>query len=286
MSSLYRQFRNQAEIDAEYDVETAVPDFMVYARHYIEESRLARERLECILDVPYGPTRDETLDIFPAGPGAPVFVFIHGGGWRILSSKEFSCMALGMREMGITTVVVNYSLCPKVSIDEITRQARASVAWVLRRIDRHGGDPSRVVVGGHSAGGQLGAMCVQTDWKGEYGLPADPLAGAELVSGVFDIEPFRWSCHQPMLQINDGVVQRNSPQFHIGPSSTPLLVSWGGDETHEFVRQSETYLKAWQSAGNRAEGLSQPGRNHFDAIYGFEDARNPLAQWVRKTLRA
>ena len=80
---------------------SSVPDFTVYARHYTEESRLARHRLRCELDVPYGPTRDETLDIFPAAErDAPVFVFIHGGYWRMLSSKEFSCVALGLHAPG------------------------------------------------------------------------------------------------------------------------------------------------------------------------------------------
>ena len=281
MPALYRQFATQAEIDAQYDVEKSVPDFTVYARHYIDESRLARHRLRCTLDVPYGPTRDETLDIFPAAvPGAPVFVFIHGGYWRMLSSKEFSCVALGLHELGITTVVVNYALCPKVTIDEISRQMRAAVAWVLRRIDRHGGDPSRVVLGGHSAGGHLTAMCLQTDWAGDYGLPVDPLAGAVMVSGLFDLRPLRWSNMQPMLQLDDGVIQRNSPLFHVRRSATPALISWGGDEPDEFRRQSDDFLSAWQSAGNRARRWPQEGRNHFDAIYGFEDPKSPLAQWI------
>lgn len=281
MPALYRQFTTQDEIDAQYDVERSVPDFTVYARHYIEESRLARHRLRAVLDVPYGPTRDETLDIFPAAdPHAPVFIFIHGGYWRMLSSKEFSCVALGLVQAGITTVVVNYSLVPKVSIDEISRQARAAVAWVLRRIDRHGGDPARVVLGGHSAGGHLTAMCVQTDWAGEYGLPQDPLSGAVMVSGLYDLDPLRYSCMQPQLQLDDGVIRRNSPLLHVRKSATPALVSWGGAEPDEFRRQSESYLRAWKEAGNRAKSWSQPEANHFTAIYGFEDPKSPLCQWI------
>ena len=96
------------------------------------------------------------------------------------------------------TVVANYALCPQVSIDEIVRQMRAAVAWVLTRIDRHGGDPTKVVVGGHSAGAHLTAMCLQTRWKEDYGLPTDdPLAGAVLVSGLYDLEPLRFSLMQP-----------------------------------------------------------------------------------------
>lgn len=281
MPALYRNFSTQAEIDAQYDVEQAVPDFTLYARHYVEESRLARHRLNGELDVPYGPTRAETLDIFPAAKrGAPVFIFVHGGYWRMLSSKEFSCVALGPHQLDITTVVVNYALVPWVSIDEITRQTRAAVAWVLRNIERYGGDPSRVVLGGHSAGGHLTAMCLQTAWADDYGLPQNPLAGAILVSGLYDLQPLRYSNMQPLLQLDDGVIRRNSPQFSVRECPTPALITWGDDEPDEFRRQSESYLEAWQQAGNRAKRLPQAGANHFTAIYGFEDPNHVLCQWL------
>ena len=281
MPALYRQFTTQAEIDAQYDVERSVPDFTVYARQYVDDSRLARHRLRCELDVPFGPTRAETLDVFPAAGGrAPVFVFIHGGYWRMLSSKEFSFVASGLVAAGITTVVVNYALAPQVGIDEITRQARAAVAWVLRHIDRYGGDPDKVIVGGHSAGAHLTAMCLQTAWAEDYGLAQDPLAGAVLVSGLYDLQPLRFSLMQPMLQLDDGVIRRNSPMFSVRPCPTPALITWGEAESDEFHRQSEDFIAAWAAAGNRSRRLPQAGRNHFDAIAGFADPASPLTRWI------
>lgn len=182
MPTLYRNFDTQAQIDAQYNPAIALADPTQPARHYAQRSADARTRLPCTLDVPYGPTLAETLDIFPAsGAKAPVFVFLHGGYWRALSSKDFSCVALGLQPLGITTVVVNYALCPHVTVDEITRQVRAAVAWTYRNIERHGGDPSRIALGGHSAGAHLTAMCLQTPWAAAYGLPQDPLAAALLV---------------------------------------------------------------------------------------------------------
>jgi len=254
-------------------------------RGYGERSASARTRLAGRYRIPYGPTPEETLDIFPAGrPGAPVFVFIHGGYWRAFSASDHSFVALGPVALGITTVVVDYSLCPKVTIDEITRQCRAAVAWTLGHIGAHGGDPARVAVGGHSAGGNLSAMCLETRWDEDYGLARDPLAAALLVSGIYDIEPLRHSYLQPTIQLDDGIVRRNSPLFGVRPCATPVLVTWGGEESDEFARQSTSFHAAWQAAGNRSELRAQPGANHFSAIHGFADPEHPLCRWLAERL--
>jgi len=279
-AALYREFSTQAELDAQYDVERSVPDFTVYARHYTDESKLARHRLRCDLDVPYGPTRAEHLDVFPAGRrDAPILLFLHGGYWRMLSSKEFSCVAMGPVAAGAAVVVVNYALCPEVGIDEIVRQARAAVAWTHRNARSFGGDPQRLFVSGHSAGGQLTAMCLNTDWDRVYGMPGDTVKGGLSISGVFDLQPIRYTLMQPLLQIDDGVVVRNSPQrLPQRRTESPFLFTFGGDEPAEFQRQTMDYLRHWQMSGNQGEYLAQPGRNHFDAIYGFEDSRSALCK--------
>jgi arylformamidase len=285
MHPLYRNFDTQAQIDAQYNPSLGLEASDQPMLHFATRAAHARASLRCELKVPYGPTLDETLDIFPANvPNAPVFVFIHGGYWRSLSSEDFSGVALGLHPLGITAVVINYALCPFVTIDEITRQSRAATAWVVRNIARYGGDPTRVAIGGHSAGGHLTAMCLQTQWARDYGLPQDPLAGAIAFSGLYDLEPLRYSYLQPMIQLDDGVVRRNSPAFGVRPCKTPLWITWGGLESAEFARQSQTYHEAWQAAGNTSTLQAQPGTNHFTVIHGLEDAHSPVCQWLAKTL--
>lgn len=287
MPLLYRDFESQAQIDTQYNPSLVLPDASAPGRHYVAQAQRARAQLPCTLDVAYGPTVHETLDIFPAAQAnAPVFLFIHGGYWRALSSKEFSGVALGLQPLGITTVVINYALCPFVSIDEITRQARAAVAWTLRNIAQFGGDPARVAIGGHSAGAHLAAMCLQTNWAQDYGLPQDPLAAALLVSGLYDLEPLRYSYLQPQIQLDDGVIRRNSPAFSVRPCATPVWIAWGGAETTEFSRQSSTLHAAWQAAGNQSELRALPGADHFTAIHGFEDRHSELSHWLADTLGA
>jgi len=291
MPMLYRDFASQAQIDAQYNPGLALADPSAPGRHYVALAQQARATLAHQADVHYGATLAETLDIFPAPPAAdgrlaPVFVFIHGGYWRALSSKEFSGVALGLNARGITTVVVNYALCPAVSIDEITRQCRAALAWVLRHIQQHGGDPTRVAVGGHSAGGHLGAMCLQTRWAEDYGLPSDPLAGALLISGLYDLAPLRYSYLQPAIQLDDGVIRRNSPIFAVRPCRTPLCLTWGGAETAEFARQSTTFHQAWLAAGNTGTLSAIAGADHYSVINGLALPDSTLCNWLADTLGA
>jgi arylformamidase len=287
MRPLYRTFSVQAEFDAQYNPSLALPDPAAPGKHFVATAERARAELSNTLNVPYGPTLEETLDIFPAArPNAPVFVFIHGGYWRALSSKEFSGVALGLHAQGITTVVINYALCPRVTIDEIVRQTRAALAWTLRNIQHYGGDPARVAIGGHSAGGHLTAMALQTEWAEDYGLPQDPFVAAIPFSGLFDIEPLRFSYLQSQIQLDDGIIHRNSPAFTVRPCKTPIWITWGGAETTEFARQSEIYHQAWAAAGNTSELRAVPGANHFTVIAGFEESDSEVCRWLAEKLRA
>lgn len=183
--------------------------------------------------------------------------------------------------MGFTTVVIDYALCPTVTLDELVRQVRAAAAWTVRHIAEFHGDPGRIVVGGSSAGGHLGAMLLTTPWRTDYGLPEDPFAGAVLLSGLYDIAPLRYSYLQPLIQLDEGSVRRNSPVQHVRPCATPLLLAWGDAEQAAFAQQSQGLHAAWQQAGNRSELLALPGADHFEAMVPLEQTDSALCRALR-----
>ena len=282
MVKLYRNFETQEEIDQAYNVELSVPDFSIYADLYVNESARARDELDCLLNVQFGPTLDEHLDIFPAAdPNAPILVFIHGGYWRILSSKEFSLVAHGPVAAGYTVVVTNYSLCPKVSISEITRQSRAALAWLHQTKLKFNGDRDQIYVCGHSAGGQQTARLLSTDWENEYGLPANVIKGGLSISGLFDLRPLRYSWLQPKLLLNHEVIERESPLFHIPSQAPPLTITVGGQEPPEFRRQSEEFCSAWCDHGLSGNYQPLTDKNHFDAIDGFLTPNSELMDMLQ-----
>ncbi len=287
MPTLYRSFETQAQIDGQYNASLQVADPAAELRHYVEHSAQARTALPQVrTGVAYGPTRAETLDIFPADrPGAPVFVFIHGGYWRALSAGDFSFVAAGPQRRGFASVVVNYALCPWVTVDEIVRQVRAALAWTWHHAADFHGDRERIVIAGHSAGGHLGAMALHTDWAGDYGLPVDPLRGAWLVSGLYDLAPLRWSYLQPVIQLDDRTIARQSPIHTLRPCATPLKLVWGDLETPEFARQSTAYAEHGRAVGNAVETEALPGLHHYSAIHAFEDADSAACEWLDQQAR-
>lgn len=278
---LYRDFATQEELDAQYNLLALFPEAAgLYEAFCDRESGRAREDLAHHLDVPFGPTLAEHTDIYPAGEGAPVLVYVHGGFWALRTSKEFGFVARGPASRGVATVVTNYALSPAVTIDEIVRQTRAAVAWTYRNARSFGGDPERIHVAGHSAGGHLVAMLLATDWEGDYGLPAGIIKGATAISGLYDLAPFPYTFLQPKVQLTWDQVRRNSPILRLPETAPPLLVAYGDDETEEFKRQSEDFLEAWKGKGLEGGRLVLPGKNHYDVIDGFLDAGSPLLKEI------
>jgi arylformamidase len=266
-------------IDAEYNPELRVESRAQFIDWYVRRSELAREKLDCRLDVPFGSTPSETMDIFPSRkPRSPILMFIHGGYWRALSSKEFSFVASGLVPLGVSVAVMNYTLCPHVTISEITRQSHAAVAWLTRNAEQLSGDPCRIFVAGHSAGGQQVGMLLSAAQIPQ--AAPSPLRGGITISGIFDLRPLQHSWLQPTLQLTEALCAEQSPALQIPGRAAPLLVSVGGDESAALIGQSQNYHEAWKAAGLQVAYLPLPGANHYEAVYGLDDPESPLTQAV------
>jgi len=107
---------------------------------------------------------------------------------RATSSSRASFVAGPFVEQGLAVAVINYDLCPAVTVGEIVEQCRRAMVWMAREGPVHGCNAGNVVGAGHSAGGHLAAMMVCTDWRA-YGLAGAPLVGGVTLSGVHDLAP-------------------------------------------------------------------------------------------------
>ncbi len=288
-------------LDGQYNNRLRVPDGQAVLARWAEASSLARHNSVATLDLAYGEGAGETLDVFPAraaatdvatnrpgyqgGDGAPVLIYLHGGYWRSLDKSDHSFVAPSFTADGAMVVVPNYALCPAVGIDHITLQVASAVAWTWRHAAAHGGDPNRIALVGHSAGGHLAAMLLSCRWKTfAADLPAQPLSGALAISGLYDLEPLRHTTYlQPDLNLTSASVARLSPAFFPRPKAARLYAAVGLEESDEFLRQTRLIRDVW---GPTAVPVCEtvPGANHFTVLNSLVDPAGRLHQLALRLL--
>jgi arylformamidase len=274
--------------DAMYNNRALVPEHPAFFARWDEESERARAGNACQLDLRYGEGQGETLDVFPAPNGdAPVFLFIHGGYWRSLDKSGHSFIAPAFTRDGACVVLPNYALCPAVTVPHITLQVARAVAWTWHNIARFGGDRRRIVVAGHSAGGQLAAMMLSCMWTQlDAALPRDAVRGALAISGLHDLDPImRTSFLQPTVQLTPEQVAQASPARLPAPRTGTLYTVAGGDESTEYHRQNRLIHDAWDARRVPVCELL-PGLNHFSIVDALVEPSHRLHQLALDLLRA
>jgi arylformamidase len=251
--------------------------------------------LGCDIDLSYGESAGEKLDVFPAARrqtstrgGDPVLVFIHGGYWRSLDKADHSFLAPALTADGACVVVPNYDLCPAVSIPEITLQMVKALVWTYRHAAEFGGDPNRITVVGHSAGGHLAAMLLACKWsQWAVDLPADLVKNALSISGLYELESIM---HTPFvkddLRLTPVQVLQSSPAWMPAPRHGHLYSVAGADESAEFLRHNALIQTAW---GKKVVPVSEalPGLNHFSIVDALAEPAHRLhalaLQLLKKT---
>jgi arylformamidase len=260
-------------------------------QRWTQDSAAVRQSVDCKIDVAYGAGDKEKLDIFTAAKStktraASVLIFIHGGYWRSLDKADQSFLAPAFTESGSCVVIPNYSLCPAVTVSDIVLQLVKAVAWVYKNIDKYGGDPQRITVAGHSAGGHLVAMLLSCLWqKFDKTLPTDVVKNALSISGLFEMEtPMHSPYLQDSLHLTVAEVKRISPAWMPAPKQGKLYSVVGGDESPEFLRHNQLIQDAWgKSAVPVCEQL--PGLNHFTVLESLCQPESGLHQLAQELLK-
>jgi arylformamidase len=273
--------------EREYNNRALIPEHpQVFAR-WAESGAVTRRLRPCLVDLPYGDTAGEKLDLFPARhDGAPLLVFIHGGYWRSLDKGDFSWLAPPFVNHGVSVALLNYGLAPHTPIEDIVRQVLRALGWLYRGADRYGFDPKRIVVAGHSAGGHLTAMAMAALWP-QYAadLPADLVKVGMSISGVHDLEPLVYAPFvNADLQLDVARARRLSP-IHMPPATNaPLYTAVGGLESSEFLRQNRLLGKAWPDVF--ARDIPMPGFNHLTVVDELANPASPLFDAAMAMVRA
>ena len=194
-------------------------------------------------NVPYAEPAHErqVLDIYvpedPPAEGLPVVFWIHGGGWQTGDKSDVQVKPRVFTERGFVFVSTNYRLLPHVEMDVLIRDVAQALGWVHKNIERHGGDPRRIFVMGHSAGAQLAALlCIDERYLKAAGVPFDVLRGCVPVDGdtydlpaIITTAEIRQAAHGlPLPEFGHRVKFGNDPKKHVDFSAVTHVAKGKG----------------------------------------------------------
>lgn len=269
-------------IDRDYSARASVTPEVFEAEMLNYRSRSDDMRADWLkaANVVYDEASGQTLDIFGTQGQTlrPVFIFIHGGYWRMLSKRDSAFMAGMLGRQGIATAVIDYRLAPEVTLEEIVREVRAAVAFLWTNGRRYGIAPECIYVGGSSAGGHLTGALIASGWHADFGVPSDVVKGAMPISGLFHLAPIVKSFAQEWLKLEPDLVGTLSPAVNIPIGGCPIVVAYADGEPAGFKRQSMEFDRSWRAAGFQSTLIEVPGRNHFDVLLDLSVDDSVLAR--------
>ena len=212
--------------------------------------------------IPYGATPREVFDVFePADPLTGTLIFIHGGYWRSSDRTDWSQLAAGGVARGWRVVMPGYTLCPEITVPQITRQLVQAMNVIASRFD----GPLRVT--GHSAGGHLTARLLDPAWNAPWQAR---ISKAVPISPLADLMPLLQTDMNADLRLTAETAQAESP-IHQPASGVPVTVWVGADERPALLDQAQWLAAAWG-----CPKVIAPGRHHYDVIDDLKDPTSAL----------
>jgi len=267
------------------------PDAKAYAENCL---RLSRQALPCIrheLDIPYGPDFFQKLDIFLPesfdGCPTPVLIFFHGGAWKNGFKEWLAFMAPPLISLPAIFISANYRLAPRVKLDSEIEDCCEVVAWVSRNIARFGGDPRRIHVGGHSAGGHLTALItLRPQLLSSHGVSPDSVKACFALSAAFnlqrkDADPVRAQLLELLLKDGERGA-KISPINYVRGNRTPIHIAYGSADLPEVIVDNRRMIELLQQEDCAFEHHLLDGQSHFDTSISCGDPNGVWVQSVRR----
>ncbi len=263
-----------------------------YAESALRLSRAVRERARGCFDVPYGPDYWQKLDVYlphvPSRQPLPVLVFAHGGAWTHGYKEWMGLMAPAVTASGAILVSVSYRLAPEHRYPVPVDDCVAALAWVHRHIGELGGDPERIGVGGHSAGGHLYAcVALHPELSAVSDLPDDVVKACMPISSQLNLvftDPPPGSGEARIYEMflaRAEDAENASPLHQVKAGIPPFFLTYGEGDFPRIIKSNVEMVEALRQAGGEHACEVLPGAQHFDTALRFHEPSDP---WVQRAL--
>ena len=229
---------------------------------WVARSTATRTRQPFISDIAYGPHPRETFDFYRVEDARAVVVFIHGGYWQELSKSETSFVVDDMIEQGVCVALINYPLCPEVTVLDI----RSSITKAITHLWHHTLDDrekQNIIVSGHSAGAYLAADLLTVAWP-DHDLPQNPFSAVIALSGIYDVEPLMHTTINDALRLDTRQAMALNLLSRKPQTKASLVIGIGDQEPQEFHRQAHDLAKSWSALNPKLKALG--GTHHFSIV--------------------
>lgn len=213
----------------------------------------------------------------------PVMVFFYGGNWTSGKKSLYSFLGNRFARKNVVTVIVDYPKSPDARYDEMAADAAKSVKWVKDHIAAYGGDPDRIYVSGHSAGGHLAAL-ISTDNKYFDQLKIEnPVRGTILIDAAgldmgWYMKEVDYGPENSYLKIFGSTLEmwkEASPIDHISKGIPPMLILRGGRTYPALSSGTDHFIEALEKQGIQPKVILQKNKKHVPMITQFFNVYNP-----------
>lgn len=226
-----------------------------------------------VTGIAYGDDPRQRLDVYvPQRPDASrtVVVFFYGGAWETGRRQDYRFVAQALANAGFWVVVPDYRLFPQVRFPAFIEDGAAAVRWTRSNIARHGGDPGRLFLGGHSAGAHTAVMlAARTPYLAAERVDRAAIRGVIGIAGPYDFLPLTSARLRDIFAGSD--LALTQPINHVGPDLPPALLLHGDADGTVLLRNSRNLAAAWQAAGNRVETKVYADVGHIGIVTAFSD---------------
>lgn len=256
-----------------------------YLGKALSRSHRVKSETRCLVDVPYGSDERQALDVYlpqKSGPAPiPVLVFFHGGYWVLGHKDTLGFMAPPITSAPAILVTGGYRLAPGAKYPDLLDDCRNVLKWTYQNIARYGGDPDRIFVGGHSAGGHLASLvALQRNCLSKFHLPSGVVKGCFPVSGVFDVSDCPPERKEALLS-DLSQAREASPLYNAVDNCVPFFLEIGENDFPNLRRQHLAMLQTLSVESGKVEAMERLGHNHFEISLDHGDMNNP---WSRKVV--
>ena len=218
----------------------------------------------------YGSDPRDRLDIYaPADTvgSAPVVVFFYGGSWSMGSRTDYKFVGEALASRGIVAVIADYRLYPQVRYPAFLQDSAAAVAWTAKEVQRYGGDPKRLFVMGHSAGGYNAAMvALDPRWLAGSGQTPAILRGWIGLAGPYDFIPIKDEIVRPVFFFPN-TPPESQPINHVSAAApSTLLIASNQDRLVDPVRNTGGLAAKLRGAGVRVSEIYTDHTSHTSLV--------------------